>query len=386
MSVARPPQRLRGRKPRQIRAGDGGAALSFAVLFVLSFGLPYVVVFLPTAELRWLAVGVGFVLFLSTIGVYISRAHVADARRIKTMEWAADRGWAYAKSVPELSDLWARNPFGRSEIRGLFDVASGSIDGRFAAVGDYVFSRSGDVDALSSTIHVAFVTLERRVHAVDFTPKDAVENVELAFGGTEIPIESAAFNQRWRVRGDDERTAHAIAHPRLAERLMEADAQGLNVRVEGESVMVWNPHRRGVEDWDDMLLLAADVASLIPSHILKDSDEAASATVTRSRTPSERSIKPALTARDILYRLVVVFLGLGGLGMFMYGFAAATFDGPSFTMSGFWANVIVNGWLVAFMGGGLLVLTLEGREEKRWADRQAKADGGSAEFRKRSVA
>lgn len=106
-----------------------------------------------------------------------------------------------------------------------------------------------------------------RVHLM---PLDTVEAAREMVGGERIDVESVAFNERWRVRGEDAKRVHDILHPRTIERLTRDDAQGIPIIIDGGAIWTWRATPVYDEDFEAVLGVLHDVATAIPAFLYAD--------------------------------------------------------------------------------------------------------------------
>ena len=84
-------------------------------------------------------------------------------------------------------------------------------------------------------------------------------------GGDDLEVESADFNESFRVSTWDREYAHAILHPRMLERLLRPDALGLSLTICGDRVVAWTSPPADLDGVEARLDLLSDVADLIPA-------------------------------------------------------------------------------------------------------------------------
>jgi hypothetical protein len=82
------------------------------------------------------------------------------------------------------------------------------------------------------------------------------------------------------------------------ERLLAPDAKGHHIRVEGETVVVWDYGRTDAADLEGRLMLAADLTTLIPTHIVREYGEESRQIIENTPTAPARlsweNLSPAL--------------------------------------------------------------------------------------------
>ncbi len=88
---------------------------------------------------------------------------------------------------------------------------------------------------------------------------------ERRVGAGEVDVESVAFNERWRPSGEDLRYTHAVLNPRVMERLLQADTEGLSVLLEGAHIVVYRHAALDLGQSDRMAQVAFDLRDLLRS-------------------------------------------------------------------------------------------------------------------------
>lgn len=191
-------------------------------------------------------------------------------RRERLAQWAAANGWLYVDSDPTLVRLSERYPFGDGHARRTGEVMRGRFGGAEALSFAYSWKTGSGKSESSHTVHVIGLALPAYLPIVEVAPENVFDKMAKAFGGQDIRFELEEFNRAFRVQAYDERTAHAVIHPRLMERLLRADARGLSWRTEGTWILSW---QAGATDLDTMAsrfgVLSAVVAA-IPRHVWQD--------------------------------------------------------------------------------------------------------------------
>jgi hypothetical protein len=183
-------------------------------------------------------------------------------------------GWQYSHSAPQYRNRFRAFPFGVGRYARDVDVIRGPFRGFSCASfthqyeegkkDEYSFPRAWQID---------LVELPYPLSTVDILPDDELAKFAKLLGGQDIDFESAAFNARWRVKAGDVKYAHDIVHPRMMERLLVFDADGMAIRIEGSAVYAWAAERRGPEDLAARLSVLTAVARLIPEFVYREFKE-----------------------------------------------------------------------------------------------------------------
>lgn len=239
-------------------AGPGLAAISGVVLFT-------------TGSMAWMwALGVLLTLAALAWGgwdAWRAMRHGDEAR-----EFAATHGWEYVPRIYEYNSRFWAYPFGEGEARRQESVLRGSYDGQRCATFSHVFETRSDKNSAPVThaFQVTLAELPVALPRIDIVPQNAYQQVLKALGGKDVEVESHAFNERWRVRANDARYAHAVLDPRMVERLTWLDVEGASIRIEGAAVYVWGSGRRGTEDLAKRLGIVTAVARRVPAHVIRE--------------------------------------------------------------------------------------------------------------------
>lgn len=193
-------------------------------------------------------------------------------RQEELVAWAHASGWSFTPRDPGLglATLHAGTPFGQGSGRTASEVLVGVYEGRTAVSFTYAWSTGSGDERRQHRAHVVGVALPAYLPTLELTPEGLGARVAKAFGARDLHVESAAFNAAYRVDTSDPRTAHAILHPRLLERLLRSDAVGLPWRIEGTWLLSWE---QGVTDTSRIaprLGVLAAVVRGVPRHVWQD--------------------------------------------------------------------------------------------------------------------
>lgn len=305
---ASPPARRLDRLPPELAGSSLRASASIVVLIYGLIVVPWMMVIITDPVARaWTGGGV-LVAYLATYVAFSLGGRALAYDKAAYGLWATERAWHHQASAPEVSDVWEASPFGRSEVRGFRSAIFGSLHGRRLGAGVYVSEVIPGMEASLKNISVAYARIEKRLPCVDIAPRTVADGIDVALGGPDIRVESADFNARWRVAAKHGAYAHAIVHPRLMERLLADDAIGRRIRVEGETVVVWQPGLAGTGDLERRLRLASDVAELVPAHVLAKYGDAPREALFGVVGPSDRA--PRFPASWLYHALVALAIGL----------------------------------------------------------------------------
>ena len=258
------------------RSGGGGprrwqvvAVRVLGLVALIAFGAPVAFVFTAwlLAGAAGLAgrelTGVGGVLLTAVVTALLVTPLVwfagrlelegAGLRRREVRAWAEAHGWSIDGRPGVFEHRWASFPFGGPRGRVLNLIYRSDERGTVHSL-TYV--------ADSVPRHVVASELPLDGPSVRLAPRAALRTTEPG-----IALEWAAFNERWHVESDRPRYAHAVLHPRMMERLVEPDADGLSVLFEGSDVVVHAPGRTALSRIEPMADLVLDLAALVPAFV-----------------------------------------------------------------------------------------------------------------------
>jgi hypothetical protein len=181
-------------------------------------------------------------------------------RQLEVRRWAVAHGWDPDVPASTLVGRWDSAPFDR--MAGTATDAMRRADGS-ATVTSFTY------DALHDR-HVVMTTRSMLGPMVSLTGEGPASRAAEALRSPDIVVEWVAFNDRWRITSDDPKFAHAVLGPRMMERLMALDAEGMSVLVEGADVVVHAPGRTDFGRIEAMARLVLDIAALLPGFVVQD--------------------------------------------------------------------------------------------------------------------
>lgn len=206
---------------------------------------------------------VAFVVLLVVV-LTVVREVPRSRRRRAELRWAAERGWQ-VRGDQALAERML-GVFGLGGRCTVSHLVTGAYAGRPAATFEYV--EAGP--SASVHVHVVAVSLPVPLPGVRLSPQALTDDVAGALGGQDIAVESDDFNRAWRVRAGDATYAHAVVHPRVMERLLAGDAQGLSIWVTGTDVLAWVPGKADLADVDRRLAVLTALVDAIPRFVWLD--------------------------------------------------------------------------------------------------------------------
>ena len=191
-------------------------------------------------------------------------------------DFAKAHGWTYAPASYAFNRRFAAFPFGHGSGRRQESVVSGTFNGQECATFAHVFETRRHGDASPMAVHAYQVTLAELPVAlprIDIVPENLPAAIAKALGGGDVDVESHAFNQQWRVIAADARYAHAVLDPRMIERLLHPDVEGMGVRIDGGAVYVWTMGRQSAANLARRLSVVSGIARRIPDHVIREYKE-----------------------------------------------------------------------------------------------------------------
>lgn len=243
------------------------AVLGFAGYALLRLDFVGITTWWPWALLGVSAVGLG------ALGAWNVRVHGRHERAMARFARQIE-GWEYTYASSHYRGRFRAFPFGFGRDARDVDVVRGPYNGFSCAsfTHQYEEGKEGETNVLR-TWQIDMVDLPYPLATVDIVPDDLIARFAKLLGGQDIDFESAAFNARWRVKAGDAKYAHDIVHPRLMERLLWSDAEGMAIRIEGSAVYAWTVERRGPEDLARRLGVLTAVARRIPEFVFREFKE-----------------------------------------------------------------------------------------------------------------
>jgi hypothetical protein len=195
---------------------------------------------------------------------------VQKKRHERFRAWAAGIGWTYAQSERALVDLSQEQPFQQGSSRRAIEVLRGTYDSRPALSFTYQWTTGSGKNRSTHHAHVVALALPTFLPTVEVTPEGLGARLAKLVGAQDVQLESEAFNRAYRVVARDQRTGHAILHPRLMERLLQPDALGNAWRIEGTWILSWESGTTDLDRLAPRLGLLGAVVRSVPRHVWQD--------------------------------------------------------------------------------------------------------------------
>lgn len=217
--------------------------------------------------------GSGAVVVLGIVGmvlVMVAAWWFGQQREKRLRAFAAQIGWTYVGTDPTLRDRWKGTPFGTGSGRRVSEVLVGRYADRPAVSFAYRYTTGSGDDRQTHTFHVVALSLPAWLPGLQLTPQGLGARIVTALGGQDIELESEDFNRAWRVEARDAKFASDVLHPRTMERLLRADARGLNLRLEGGDVLCWDAGSPDLDTLAARLGVMAALADGVPRFVWLD--------------------------------------------------------------------------------------------------------------------
>ncbi len=217
----------------------------------------------------------GLFILLAVLGSAWAAYDFWRSRRMRDeyREFAQTHGWTYLGTTHEFNSRFSSFPFGQGSARRQESVVRGTFNGQQCASFAQVFETARDRDTPISGKHAYQVTLAEipvALPRLDIVPENLPAAISKALGGGDIDVESHEFNRRWRVMTNDPRYAHSVLDPRMVERLLHTDVEGLAIRIEGGAVYVWSMGRQSSVNLARRLGVVTGIARRIPEHVIRE--------------------------------------------------------------------------------------------------------------------
>jgi hypothetical protein len=212
-----------------------------------------------------LVVGVGLMVALIVFG---SRS--AKRRRAALQAFAAQRGWLWQESEPELARRWHGYPFGTGSRHRVHQVLTGSHRGREIVLFEYSYETSStdSEGGSSTTTHrytVCVVRLPAPLPGMEVGRHSFLHRLAGITGRRDVQFDDPAFNKAFRVRAADERVARAVVSRPTIDLLLSRPS--VPWRIEGEDMLCWSPGVIDPAKTMPQLDMLIDIVEQVPSSV-----------------------------------------------------------------------------------------------------------------------
>ena len=232
---------------------------------------------------------VGVFLLAGAWAVWRSLSHGRHRRAMAQFSGHVD-GWEFSYATAAYRSRLRGFPFGIGRDQRDIDAVFGPFGGFSCASFTHQYEEGKEDEfKIPQAWQIDVVDLPYPLATIDILPDDALAKFAKFLGGQDIDFESAAFNARWRVKAGDAKYAHDIVHPRMMERLLEFDATGMAIRIEGAAVYAWQAGRHGPENLARRLGVLTAVAKLIPEFVYREFKEVHDRAVAAAREREEKA-------------------------------------------------------------------------------------------------
>jgi hypothetical protein len=221
----------------------------------------------------FLLFGVGLLL---VVLVGVASYLAAKKRRATLAALATARGWSYAPRDDSWVDRFDGAPFGTGHDRQARNVLVGGYDGRSFAAFDYRYSTtetSTDAEGHTQThtqVHpFSVVAIDSGASLPDLsvTPENMLGRLVGRLTGTDIEMESEAFNRAFTVHCDDRKFATDVLHPRMMEYLLQVPDRGWVLR--GGWLLAVRPGQHSVTQLEARLTDLDGILDRVPTFVWK---------------------------------------------------------------------------------------------------------------------
>ncbi|GAA3799413.1 DUF3137 domain-containing protein [Cellulomonas soli] len=191
-------------------------------------------------------------------------------RRQQLQQWAQRNGWTYADRDDSYVRVQRGQPFEQGHARRATEVMTGRFEGMPAISFDYQWDTGSGKEETTHHAHVVALALPAYLPTLEVTPEGFGARFAKMLGAQDMQFESEDFNRAYRVAAGDQRTAHAVLHPRLMERLLRPDAVRTPWRIEGTWIVSWTSGGTDLSTLAARLGLLTAVVRSVPRHVWLD--------------------------------------------------------------------------------------------------------------------
>lgn len=196
-------------------------------------------------------------------------------RREANAELARARGFDYRQEDPSLISLGSTEPFNRGFGRRARGATRGTYrDREFVSFGYSYYTESRDSDGKTTRSYsyyvVTAVDIGAHLPLIKMTPQGWGDSLVKAFGGRDLEVESAAFNDRWLVWTKEEKVAHSLLAPDMIAQLLKPEYEKFPLIIELGRVYTYASGKQDLTTLDERLDPLVDFLDEIPAFVLKD--------------------------------------------------------------------------------------------------------------------
>jgi hypothetical protein len=191
-------------------------------------------------------------------------------RHERNRAYATRLGWEYRPEDPSFVDAFESPPFGVGRKRLATDVMGGIVRERGIVVFGYRYVTGSGKNREVHDVRVCAVRIPGRIPQVRFSPENPATRLMVAFGGTDVEVESEEFNRRWRVWSRDVRAAHAILTPTMIDRFLDDDLTWKTVTFEPGFLIMCADGKLDLPSTPLPLDTLCDIADIVPGFLTQD--------------------------------------------------------------------------------------------------------------------
>lgn len=196
-------------------------------------------------------------------------------RREANAQLAQARGFDYRDEDSTLISLGSDEPFNRGFGRRARGAVRGTYRERsFVSFGYSYYTESRDSEGKTSRSYhyyvVTAVDIGAHLPLIKMTPEGWGDSLVKAFGGRDLEVESAAFNDRWLVWTKEEKVAHAMLAPDMIAQLLKPEYEDFPLIIELGRVYTYSKGKQDLTTLDARLDPLVDFLDEIPEFVLAD--------------------------------------------------------------------------------------------------------------------
>ena len=213
-------------------------------------------------------------LFLAVLGALVMRfARDYDGRKravaVQALALARGRGWRFRQRDVDVERGWVTPPFSRvSRLTASPSASAVSASGLHLGVA-YLEGDLGVWPFLKVfSSRAVWAQLPGVSPKVDLVREGFATSLAKLVGGTDVDVESYAFNKKWRVKADSASDAHALLAPTVIDVLNDVAEQCVAFRLDGSRVVLWDDGTAKDVDLPARLALVERFARAVPAFLV----------------------------------------------------------------------------------------------------------------------
>jgi len=234
----------------------------------------------PVASQSFPIVLVAFFLLVivGIIFAIISRSKEIDANT----HWAQQRGFVYNKNTfggfsgglvssvdPSLAWTQMFHPFGEGHSQRAQDLFQGQPSGLGFTCFEYSYKTGSGKDEHTYIFGVACFDVPFSFPAMSLSYENFFTRIGSSLGMSDIQFESADFNNRYRVSGNDKKFVFDLIHPQMMEFLMSFQAPW-DWQFCTNKIVLTTARPFTLSEMDFMLEVIPQFMDLIPDYMKRD--------------------------------------------------------------------------------------------------------------------